>query len=40
VHFKSVKKIAQSTLEEIETIVGKSKAMLVFEHFKTTEIQE
>lgn len=40
VHFKSVKKIAQSKLEEIETIVGKSKAMLVFEHFKTTEIQE
>jgi len=40
VHFKSVKKIAQSTLEEIETIVGKSKAMLVFEHFKTTESQE
>jgi excinuclease ABC subunit C len=36
-HFKSVKKIAQSSLNEIESIIGKSKAVLVFEHFKGAE---
>jgi excinuclease ABC subunit C len=33
-HFKSVKKISQSNLQEIEAIVGKSRAHLVFEYFK------
>jgi excinuclease ABC subunit C len=34
-HFKSVKKIAQCSLEEIATIVGISKAGLVYEHYKS-----
>ena len=31
--FKSVKKIKESSLESLEKVIGKSKAMLVFEHF-------
>ena len=38
-HFKSVKKIAQSSLQEIESVAGKSKAQLVYEHFKSKENQ-
>lgn len=32
-HFKSVKKIAECNLQEIEEVVGKAKAALVFEYF-------
>ena len=35
IQFKSVKMIAQCSLQEIELVVGKSKALLVHEHFKT-----
>jgi len=34
-HFKSVKKIAECNLQEIEEVVGKAKAALVFEHLKS-----
>jgi excinuclease ABC subunit C len=34
IQFKSVKMIAQCSLQEIELVVGKSKALLVYEHFK------
>jgi excinuclease ABC subunit C len=34
-HFKSVKKIAECNLQEIEEVVGKVKAALVFEHLKS-----
>ncbi len=33
--FKSVKGIKETSLEELETAIGKSKAQLVFEYFKT-----
>jgi excinuclease ABC subunit C len=32
-HFKSVKKIGEAKLKDLEDIVGKSKALLVFSHF-------
>jgi excinuclease ABC subunit C len=34
-HFKSVKKIAECNLQEIEEVVGKAKAALVFDHLKS-----
>lgn len=34
-HFKSVKKIAACNVQELESIIGSSKAKLVFEYFKT-----
>ena len=34
-HFKSVKKIAECNLQEIEEVVGKAKAVLVFDHLKS-----
>lgn len=41
-HFKSIKRIKSSTLEEIEEVVGKHKAKLIGEHLnkdkKDTEI--
>lgn len=39
-HFKSVKKIALCSVEEIASIVGKSKALLVFEYFKSNKIAQ
>jgi len=33
--FKSVKRIKEATSEEMEEVIGKSKAALVTEHFKT-----
>jgi excinuclease ABC subunit C len=36
VHFKSVKGIKEATLEELEQVIGKSKAGLVWEYFKAT----
>lgn len=33
--FKSVKGVKETSLEELETVIGKSKAQLVFEYFKT-----
>lgn len=38
-HFKSVKKIAQSNLDEMQAIVGASKALLVFNHFNAKDNQ-
>ncbi|HEY1039063.1 MAG TPA: helix-hairpin-helix domain-containing protein, partial [Bacteroidia bacterium] len=35
VHFKSVKGIKEATLEELEQVIGKSKANLIFEYFKS-----
>jgi excinuclease ABC subunit C len=35
IHFKSVKKIEQCSLQEMESIIGASKAALVFTYFKT-----
>jgi excinuclease ABC subunit C len=32
--FRSVKKIKETSLEELEEVVGKAKAKLVFDHFK------
>ena len=37
IQFKSVKKISECTLLELETLIGKAKAKLVFEHFRTKE---
>ena len=36
-HFKSVKRIREADLPEIEAIIGKSKARLVADFFKTKE---
>jgi len=33
---RSVKNIREATLEELESVIGKSKARLVYNHFKTT----
>ncbi|MGZ4035133.1 MAG: helix-hairpin-helix domain-containing protein, partial [Bacteroidia bacterium] len=33
-HFKSVKKIKETTEAELETVIGKAKAKLVFDFFK------
>ena len=33
-HFRSVKKIKESSLEELEKVIGKSKAKVVFEYFQ------
>src|SRR3989344_468702 len=35
IHFKSVKGIKEATLEELEKVIGKSKAGLVLEYFNT-----
>jgi excinuclease ABC subunit C len=37
-YFKSVRKIKEASLEELETAVGKSKAKIVTDHFKEKEI--
>ncbi len=37
-HFKSVKKIKVATLEEIEPVIGKAKAKLVYTHFHSETI--
>ena len=36
-HFKSVKQIKEATLESLEEVVGKSKAVKVFQHFRSAE---
>lgn len=33
-HFKSVKKIRESNIEELEAVIGKSRAKLVFDHYR------
>ncbi|MEP7167752.1 MAG: excinuclease ABC subunit UvrC [Bacteroidota bacterium] len=36
-HFKSVKKIREASIVEIENVIGKSKAKIVFEYFRVEE---
>ncbi|MEN9918020.1 MAG: excinuclease subunit UvrC [Bacteroidota bacterium] len=36
-HFKSIKRVKTATIDEIEKIVGKSKANLIYDHFEKTE---
>jgi len=38
--FRSVKKIKETSLEELEKVAGKAKAKLVFEHFKNQDRQQ
>jgi excinuclease ABC subunit C len=36
-HFKSVKRIKEAALEDLETVVGKSKGLLIFKYFHPDE---
>jgi excinuclease ABC subunit C len=40
IELKSVRNIREATLEELEKVVGKTKAKLVYEHFRKTEDNE
>ena len=37
-HFRSLKRIKEATLEELSAVVGKSKAGIIFEHYKDPDV--